>query len=371
MPKRSCPGQLLLASLIGLLVVGGARGDGYIIHQDKYELPSSLEHVVSKPNVEEVQVGCYDIWWGSPINCHFLLWVSYPPATIPPYLANGGHYHDANTRPLIYRQRHFVGNDVYYDGPGSLAFPGDIDPDRQAVAGETFPEADNYPCLPWCGPIPAPYARAVFVEWPVPEVSGEVQIDTQLFMPPPYAYCVAECYAAREQWRRTIYHVGVQGLKEVPDPGASDHYIKVRSKDASHPNAVAFNIKPEHLSQLRKIADKYYQAFANDASYQNEHGVQRPLSLNDMTLPFGGLFDVYHNWAPPHRSHRDGTDVDLNRIVNNVTIECSNNDKHLIKIVQRVLPNVPPHPSTNSALLCEHVKRKDGTSFYKYHIDFE
>jgi hypothetical protein len=356
MPKQSFLGRLLLVGFIGLLAVSKAQGDGYIIQQDKDVTPSSLEHVVSKPNIERIQVGCYDIWWGSPIDCHFLLWVSYPPATTPPYLANGGHYHDASTRPLIYRQRHFVGNDVYYDGPGSLAFPGDIDPDRQAVAGETFPEADNYPCLPWCGPIPAPYARAVFVEWPVPEVSGEVQIDTQLFMPPPYAYCVAECYAAREQWRRTIYHVGVQGLMQVPDPGASDHYIKVRSKDTNHPNAVAFNIKPEHLSQLYDIADMYYQR------YQARKNVQRTISFNDMTLPLGGLFDVKHNWAPPHRSHRDGTDADVNQ----AGIPCLQ-DSILISVLRRELPKLRDKfgkgGNTDSALWCEPGGNK--------HIDFE
>jgi hypothetical protein len=144
---------------------------------------------------------------------------------------------------------------------------------------------------------------------------------------------------------------------QVPDPGASDHYIKVRSKDTNHPDSVAFKIKPEHLSQLRKIADKYYQKFQHE-------NINRPLSLNDMTLPLGGLFDVKHNWSPPHKSHRDGTDADVNKTYNNVTILCKD-DTNLIKALQHVLPNVrhTAPGDTNSALLCESHGRK--------HIDFE
>jgi hypothetical protein len=111
----------------------------------------------------------------------------------------------------------------------------------------------------------------------------------------------------------------------------------------------------------------YYQAFA-------EVGVERPLSLNDMTLPLGGLFDVKHNWAPPHRSHRDGTDLDINRTVNGITIECSNEDKNLIRALQKVLPNVrhTAPGDTNSALLCEKTwSRSQGKYIYLYHIDFE
>ncbi len=37
------------------------------------------------------------------------------------------------------------------------------------------------------------------------------------------------------------------------------------------------------------------------------------LGINDMSLPLGGLFDIYHNWHPPHNSHRKGTSVDIDR----------------------------------------------------------
>ncbi|HUI30829.1 MAG TPA: hypothetical protein VLX91_11470 [Candidatus Acidoferrales bacterium] len=37
------------------------------------------------------------------------------------------------------------------------------------------------------------------------------------------------------------------------------------------------------------------------------------LSINDMSLPWGGLFDaLYSNWQPPHSAHRIGLSIDIN-----------------------------------------------------------
>jgi hypothetical protein len=340
MPRRLSAGRLATMCLTGLLAVSAAQGDGYITQREVYVTPSNLEHVQDKPDKFNVKVGCFGVLWGTPIDCSFSLWVSYPHPTLPPWLANGGHYHDLDTRPLIYRQRHFEGNKVYYDGPGSLEYPSDIDPDPMAVQGETFPGV--------------PYADYAIVAYPIPEVSGEVQMDTQVTILSPYWYCASDCYTDKMFWFQDLFHIGVQGLVEVPDPGADSHYVKSRTPEAEHPNSVAFNIKPEHLSQLYKIANRYYQ------TYQNKRDVQRPLSLNDMTLPLGGLFDVNHDWAPPHRSHRDGTDVDVNQ----VGIPCLQ-DQYLIKVLQYVLPNVrhTHKGETNSALWCESGGNK--------HMDFE
>jgi hypothetical protein len=199
-------------------------------------------------------------------------------------------------------------------------------------------------------------------------------MDTRITILSPYWYCASDCYTDKMFWFQDLFHIGVRGLVEVPDSGADGHYIKSRTAEAEHPNSVAFFMKPEHLPQLYEIADEYYKKFHDNNAYQDEHGVERPLSLNDMTLPLGGLFDIKHDWAPPHRSHRDGTDADVNRIVNNVTIECNPQDQVLIKTLQHVLPNVK-HTApgdTNSALLCEKQwSRSQGKYIYLYHIDFE
>ncbi len=36
------------------------------------------------------------------------------------------------------------------------------------------------------------------------------------------------------------------------------------------------------------------------------------LGINDMSLPLGGLFDIFNNWKPDHHLHRLGTSVDIN-----------------------------------------------------------
>jgi len=45
-------------------------------------------------------------------------------------------------------------------------------------------------------------------------------------------------------------------------------------------------------------------------SYANAFPGQR-LAYNDMSLEYGGLFDINGTWAPPHSSHRFGVDADL------------------------------------------------------------
>jgi murein endopeptidase len=35
------------------------------------------------------------------------------------------------------------------------------------------------------------------------------------------------------------------------------------------------------------------------------------LRINDMSLEYGGLFDVRNNWSSPHKGHRKGLNVDI------------------------------------------------------------
>jgi hypothetical protein len=39
---------------------------------------------------------------------------------------------------------------------------------------------------------------------------------------------------------------------------------------------------------------------------------KKKIFVNDMSLIDGGLYDIYHNWMPPHITHRDGRRVDIN-----------------------------------------------------------
>jgi hypothetical protein len=58
----------------------------------------------------------------------------------------------------------------------------------------------------------------------------------------------------------------------------------------------------QFLWELTLLANRWYSAFG------------KPLVINDISLPRGGLLDVDSNWKTPHSSHRKGIDADILRI---------------------------------------------------------
>lgn len=46
-------------------------------------------------------------------------------------------------------------------------------------------------------------------------------------------------------------------------------------------------------------------------AFSRMHGV---LGINDLSLPWGGLFDIGNRWSPPHNLHRTGGSVDINTV---------------------------------------------------------
>ena len=55
----------------------------------------------------------------------------------------------------------------------------------------------------------------------------------------------------------------------------------------------------QFLYELKKMAKLWYEKFG------------RPLVINDISLPYGGLLDVNINWKRPHGSHRKGISADI------------------------------------------------------------
>ncbi|MHB9098080.1 MAG: penicillin-insensitive murein endopeptidase [Syntrophales bacterium] len=58
----------------------------------------------------------------------------------------------------------------------------------------------------------------------------------------------------------------------------------------------------QFLFELRILANRWYRAFG------------KPLVINDISLPRGGLLDTKSNWKTPHSSHRQGIDADILRV---------------------------------------------------------
>lgn len=317
-----------------------AQGAVDITHHVKYMTPSTLKHVDSEAEPVRIYLACYGYDWlynRLPLNCDFSLWVSYPDNPDP-----DGHNHDEQTRPLVYRKRHFIpgslGPKPVYEGPGKLEFPFDFDAADRRVSGHTINAGG--------------LQTSAVIDYPLPEVSGDAQLDIQLTLPPGWHYAYPDGYRTNMTWDQYRLHIGVPGLVELPEPGPEDRYIKVRTFETEHPDSVAFYIQSIYLNELKTLAQEYYK----------RSGEQRVLSLNDMTLPKGGLFDIKADWAPPHRSHRDGTDADVNQVF----IPCFE-DTLLIQAARQTLPNLRDEfgtgGNTDSAILCEGGGRK--------HIDFE
>jgi hypothetical protein len=106
--------------------------------------------------------------------------------------------------------------------------------------------------------------------------------------------------------------VQVPGLVELPeDPGK---YVRVGTPNnhagtndpcipqASAPTSRHFEAhfgQPQLTAAIGAIAAKMLQ----------ETGIR--LRVNDMSLPWGGLYDIGNNWSTPHRTHRLGFEADI------------------------------------------------------------
>ena len=87
--------------------------------------------------------------------------------------------------------------------------------------------------------------------------------------------------------------VGVGGLMELPEGNG----IALIGETATHPE--------NHwgttgmVSALQNLGVGFLSRFG------------KPIEVNDMSLPLGGLFDLGADWQPPHVEHRVGLSADL------------------------------------------------------------
>ncbi|MDQ6958627.1 MAG: penicillin-insensitive murein endopeptidase [Mariprofundaceae bacterium] len=280
-----------------------------------------IPHEPSFPNNAGTKLrsfGCFSAYDGTPLNCGFSLTVTGLKSPANDIANNGGHVHDAN-RPLVLNR-------------GKLEYLADQDPARLSVRGTTL------------GTPPLIYAE---VTHKLPEVSGK--IETVATVTTPYGWvCAGGCFT-RTSWRKIItYDVGIRGLVKLPGPlntenpaTAAGDYIKVRGGTDTHPEG-SFGT-PFALDALKNIAKKYKKARG------------RALSINDMSLPKGGLFDYRATWKPDHNTHRRGKDGDINQD----GLRCLP-DKDLREAIDAV---IKPPSKGKTRLHCESGGRK--------HIDLE
>ena len=258
-------------------------------------------------------ISCYDVRTSLYLNCgftHQILGLKEPVMQICTEQAvnqgqctNGGHKHDFAGHPL-----------------GRLVFNAMFFP--LIVQGSTN-------------------STQVVVLHELTEVTGQIQTRTTI-TPPPRYFCLADCNPT------ITLDVKVQGLEILPARIAADNddYITVRGLRETHPEG-HWGMR-DILDALQEIAQEYRSLTG------------RQLSVNDISLPKGGLFDFYATYAPPHRTHRTGTDADINR----AGVDC-NVDLKLRKAVERVAERRP-----GAQLVCENEAGLDPNGPFK-HIDFD
>lgn len=104
--------------------------------------------------------------------------------------------------------------------------------------------------------------------------------------------------SGRTVYTEVAFQVGVQGLEVLPDSG---DYEKI-SNHAGHLEPV-FCGTPQLIQKLQKLAAEYRKI------------TKQKVSFNDLSLRYGGLYDVNAGWECPHELHREGKSADVNRTV--------------------------------------------------------
>lgn len=178
----------------------------------------------------------------------------------------------------------------------------------------------------------------------LPEFSGKVFSVGTMNTPSDIWYCVNisghMCYD-RHSWRYEIKtSVEVDNLGSL---AVGTDYTKVRNPDTLHTSANAYYGIPDTHSTLTSIAARYQGSTGN------------VLSVNDMSLPRGGRFDVLGDWGGAHKLHRVGKSADINQ----VGVSCGQ-DEDLLEAVEG---NLKTGLTRLAKLICESGGRK--------HIEFD
>jgi hypothetical protein len=148
----------------------------------------------------------------------------------------------------------------------------------------------------------------------MPEASGIIRFSARVKQPLDCSECIP---VPDSTWRldpndpsqlrlEAAFWVSVDGLVELPD---SDLWVK-NSNSPGHiwdGKLQVFYATPEMIDKLSRLAKAYRK------EYEDRYGVpDAQISFNDLSLPYGGLFDISNNWQPDHRLHRLGRSADVN-----------------------------------------------------------
>ena len=96
-----------------------------------------------------------------------------------------------------------------------------------------------------------------------------------------------------------IIRVQVSGLQSL---SGGYYFLKCEIEPCpSYKHEDFYNVQAWVNGLFNKIAYSYYQKFPT----------AQLLVVTDASLAYGGLYDYQNTWAPPHKTHRVGTDIDV------------------------------------------------------------
>lgn len=130
--------------------------------------------------------------------------------------------------------------------------------------------------------------EVVYIDYLVPEVSGDYVVDWSY----KFWWPDSQVFVSSAFW----FRVREEGFAELSASG--DHHIVVRNLKETHPRGNWG--RAEVREKMWKLSELYYEKF------------NRRLSINDMSLKRGGLFDYSADWKKPHKWHRKGRSIDIN-----------------------------------------------------------
>lgn len=256
-------------------------------------------------------------------------------SVVPLTCANGAHIHTGSggaPRPKVVTRGSVE---------GTLTYAGDKDPSLEGVTG--FSDTPNLP-----------YSTNLIAHQ-VPQVSGYYGWGSQVYPPNGWEFLGPNKFPDGSFRAIGRTFVRVEDLVQVEaDPG---FLFLNRNGGQNHPDEFSYSATREYRQILRLIGFEYTKLSG------------RQLSLNDISLPLGGVFDDKINWTQAHQTHRDGKQVDINietlcpdpNPANpNGIVECGCSiDSDLFTAVDKYLLPVPKRKAQfgrpPSALLCEDV----------------
>jgi hypothetical protein len=305
--------------LIGLNTTEGAYCCG-IVKKGEFSLPPSLPN---EPSSFSTKVHCYGAVFTpsyaylTEINCTATYRIMGMKTPIEMITNNGGHSHNYDTHPL-----------------GELWFGGNpLIPYRELTWGTKD--------------TPGTLTHKL------PEVSGIIVTELDITSPTPWV-CAYGCFTPDSRKSEYTFDVGIQGMERVEDSG--DYHVVVRGGTDTHSEGTYGTL--DTIKKLQKISNQYF------------YRTDRKLSINDISLPKGGLLDYKATWAPPHKEHRIGTDADINRKDGGGVFTNCWEDKALKNAVAKMAKG-----QSRLRLKCEDARGRpvpldDPTGLYK-HIDFD